>query len=398
MHKRLLKTLIAVVAMTGTGICAAQDADKEEAARQQAFRSGMEAIVADLNNTWYTSFINAIDQEDMLDRIFGLRLIDPNVKKGFLDQLEWTWNDLISSQFRPTDDGVKATLLGVESRGNRGRAVVRFDLPKQQFNYHEYDLLLDENGRVVIVDWIDYLDGMQFSQNIGEWLVAAMPKSPALRKLVDFRNTAENDLFQFGELLKAARDGRLPRFMEIHDRLPERYQQQRIVLLARVHLARQVRKRRDMLAGLESLAQYYPQDPLYSLLLLDHYFPRRKYQEATETLLRLQRRLGFDDAAMEARLSAAALVMGNTEDAAGHAKRAIELEQDLELAWWSALDVRATQEDYAASVEALEKLEEDFGYELRPKLLGRFKKYEGLLASEEYQAWNAGKDSSAEKW
>ena len=163
MHKRFLQNLIVFVAMTGTGICTAQDADKDEAQRQQAFRSGMENIVGDLNDTRYHSFINAIDQQDMLDRIFGLRLIDPNVKRGFTEQLEWSWDQLITEQFRPTEDGVTATLLGVESRGNRGRAVVRFDLPKLQFNYHEYDLVLDDNNRVIIVDWIDYLDGMQFS-------------------------------------------------------------------------------------------------------------------------------------------------------------------------------------------------------------------------------------------
>ncbi len=79
--------------------------------------------------------------------------------------------------------------------------------------------------------------------------------------------------------------------------------------------------------------------------------------------------------------------MGNLQDAAGHADRALQLEPGLELAWWSALNARATLQDYAAAVEALEFLESEFGYELTPEALGRNPAYRGLLASAEYSAW-----------
>ena len=151
----------------------------------------------------------------MLERIYGLRLIDQQVKKSFGERLEYTWDDLIRSGFPATDDGLTATLLGVESRGNLGRAVVRFDLPKFQFSYHEYDLRLDDAGRMYVVDWIDYLEGKRFSDAVGESLVMGMPSKPAMRKLLDFRNVSDVELFQFGELLKAARDGRLARYFEI---------------------------------------------------------------------------------------------------------------------------------------------------------------------------------------
>ena len=79
--------------------------------------------------------------------------------------------------------------------------------------------------------------------------------------------------------------------------------------------------------------------------------------------------------------------MGNAQDAAGYANRALELEPGLELAWWSALNARATLQDYDAAVEALESLETEFGYELTPEALGRNPTYRGLLASTEYSAW-----------
>ena len=218
-----------------------------------------------------------------------------------------------------------------------------------------------------------------------------MPGKPAMRKLLDFQAASDVELFQFGELLKAARDGKLPRYLEILEQLDERFQRQRIVVETTVSLAKRARKRREMLAGLETMAEYYPNEPLYTLMLLDHYFPKRKYAEANSALLALYRKLGFDDSAMEARLSAAALVMGNAGDAAGHADKALQLEPGLELAWWSALGARAALEDYAEAVTVLTVLADEFGYELGRDALNRDPNYRGLLASAEYEAWLASR-------
>jgi len=65
-----------------------EDAEKQELARQEAFRSGFGAIVENLNYGYFDSFIAAIDQRDMVDRIYGLRLIDQKIKKQFNQNLE----------------------------------------------------------------------------------------------------------------------------------------------------------------------------------------------------------------------------------------------------------------------------------------------------------------------
>ena len=372
--------------------CAAQAQADDEEANQAAFRAGMEQIVAGLNSQRFRPFIDSINREDMVQRIFGLRLIDQRVKRDFVDNLDYTWDDLIVAQLRPDkDEPVRATLLGVESRGDRGRAVVRFDLPKLQFNYQEYELRLGSGGRVVIVDWSDYLNGIVFSQAVGEWLVSGVPGNPALRKLLDFPNPTDAELFQFRELLKAARDSNLDRYLEILGELPEKYRRQHIVVESTVSLARTARKRREMLQGLATMAEYYPREPLYALMLLDHFFPHREYDAALAALQGAYARIGFDDAAMEARLSATYLALADGAAALDHAQMALELEPDLELAWWSALNARASAEDYAGSVDAIEKLDTEFGYELDPKALGRNPMYRGLLQSSEYQAWRASR-------
>lgn len=383
--------VLAAASLFSMPALAADDAEQAEAARREAFRHGMETIVSDLNDSRYGSFIDAIDRDAMVQRIFGLRLIDQQVKRGFLERLDYTWDAFIAAQFpEHKDTGLKVTLLGVESRGDQGRAVVRFDLPKFQFGYHEYELRLREGNGLEVVDWTDYGDGTVFSRSTGEWLVSGAPSDPALRKLVDF-NPAGNELFQFRELIKAVRDGNLAKYLEILGRLPERLQRQRVVVESTVQLARRVRKRREMIAGLEAMARYYPNEPLYGLMLLDYYFPRKQFDEATAALEGVYRRLGFPDAAMEARLSAAKLAGGDTADALARAARALELEPGLELAWWSALNARAANGEFAAAVEALGALEDEYGYTLDAEMLGRNPAYRGLVASDEYRAWREGR-------
>ena len=390
--KRFVTGLMAAVLWaTAAAADEMQDAAQAEQVRQATFRNGMEAIATDLAATNYDSFVAAIDRNDMMQRIFGLRLVDPHVKKQVTDNLDYTFESMVKSAFIETQDGLKATLLGVESNGNEGRAVVRFDLPDFQFDYHEYLLRLDDNGRLVIVDWMDFLDGMLFSENIGRMLVMAMPSHAAERKLIDFQDASDTELFQFGELLKAARDRKMDRYLQIRDSMDERFRNQRIVVETTVQLAKTVRRRRDMVGGLKIMAELYPDEPLYSLMLLDYYFPARKYAEALAALTRLYARLGFEDAAMEARISAAELVLGKTGDAKTRADRAVSLEPGLELGWWSALGSRAALEDYAAAVEALKVLEGQFRYDLGPDALERDPAYRGLLASDAYKNWRASR-------
>jgi predicted Zn-dependent protease len=208
-----------------------------------------------------------------------------------------------------------------------------------------------------------------------------------MRKLVDIPNPTDREMFQFAELLKAARDVSLDRYLKIRDDMSERFQRQRVVVVTTAQLARTVRQRRKMIAAVEILANTYPDEPQYSLMLLDYYFPSRKYEEAMQALQRLSKRLGVDDAAMDARFSATALVLGNTADAFAYAEKATEREPGLELGWWSSLQVRAAMSDFAAATEVLKTLQDDFGYDLSPEFLQRDRSYAQLLASSDYKQW-----------
>lgn len=387
----LIVSLIFTVLSVGAFADEAEDAAEVEARKQKAFRAGVASIVNDLNFEYFDGFLNAIDQPDMLDRIYGLRLIDQRIKKQFEENLEGSWPGLIKGGIVPArgvpEEGLRFTLLGVESRGDLGRAVVRADLDDFQFNYFEFDLRLDQRENVVIVDWINFLDGQEYSQDVGLYLVLALPSKSALRKLLDFSNASERELFQFGELMKAARDGNLAKYNELRDGMQPRFQRQRIVVESAVRVARNVRRRREMVAALGIMAEHFPEEPLYSLMLLDHYFPQKKFEEGLAALQRLKDELDVEDAAMDARMSAALLALGNPVEAGAYADLALGREPGLELGWLSALNARNAVGDFAGTVAALAKLEGEFGYDLGPENLKKSRVFGDLMQSDEFAAW-----------
>lgn len=377
---------------------AEEDPAAIEARKQDAFRSGFTSLVNDLNQQYYSSFVSSIDREDMLDRIYGLRLVDQRIKRQFEQNLDESFGPMVESgagiaragivpAFRAPEGGARYTILGLESRGDLGRAVVRVDLDDFQFNYQVFDLRLDGRERVVVVDWTDYLAGITFSESIGRYLVLATPSRNALRKMVDITNATDRELYLFGELLKAARDGNLDKFTEIRDSMPPRFQRQRIVVESGVHAAKARKNRRAMVAAVGKMAEHYPEEPLYSLMLLDYLFPNRKFDEGVAALSRLADALGVPDAAMDARMSAAYLAAGNATEAVIHAAAATEREPGLELGWLSALNARNAAGDYPGAVLALVELESRFGYDLGPETLKKSRVFGDLIASEEYQNW-----------
>jgi len=388
---RAVWPVLGLLALAGpaTGQVDPEAEARAEEQRRESFRAGMAEIVEDLNGGSFERFINAIDQPDMLERIFGLRLINPKIKQQFAEQFEYSIEPMVRSSFANESAGERAVLLRVDSRGDQGVALVRYDLPGLQFDYHEYELRLDKKGRLVIVDWIGFLWGERFSDGVGASLVAALPSASAVRKLVDIRNISESQIFQVTELLKAGRDMRADKFFEIREALPPELRRQRVVVIEAVHLSKTIGNRRLLRQALIDVAEYFPNDPLYSLMLLDYYFPTRQYDAAWEALERLETRLGVEDAAMQARLSATALVLDRAGDAAAHAERAVEMDPAVELGWWSLLRAAAVSGEYGRAIAAIDRLNADFGHALDANALGRDPAFSRLIASAEFRDWAA---------
>ena len=363
---------------------------QEEAARLQVFQDGMSAIVEDLNRNSFARLVAAIDAEAMLEQIYGLRLIDQRMKRDFSERMSGPgqFENFIRSQYQvEAENGIRARLLVVQSRGDRGRAVVRFDMPFFQANYLEYDLRLVEGNRLQVLDWTDYGWGHRFTDWIGLAMIAQQPNDNAARKLVDFPSVQQAQLFQIMEILKATRDGKLDRYWQIVDTMDEEMRRQRVVWKLGLDATRQARKRRDQRKVLEGIDKYHPQDVLFALPLLDYYFPDQQYQKAYESLVRVRDKLGVDDALTNARLSSAELVLNQIDAALASAKKATKQEADLELGWWSLFRAQVAAGDHAAATDVLNTLSRDFEYQLDMETLSKDAFLRDFVASDAFRDW-----------
>jgi tetratricopeptide (TPR) repeat protein len=144
--------------------------------------------------------------------------------------------------------------------------------------------------------------------------------------------------------------------------------------------------------ALELVAERFPEDPLFSIALLDFYIPEKRYDDAIASLERLQNYLGIDDALVNARLSAIYLAKDDVEQAHALAMKSITQDADVELGWWSLLRARTSAENYAEAIEALVKLEEDFGHSLGPDALSKDPTFRAFMLSDDYRKWFEGSD------
>lgn len=358
----------------------------------EKLRAQFESIVQGLNDNSFDRFRRATATRELVERIFRNRLIEPDVKKAFTSDASASIEQMFTSSFPPTKKEILGTLVDFRFSGSEGRAVVRYAASGYRYAYHIYELRLDEKGRMVIVDWIDYYQANRFSAEAGDALVMARPSRPATRKMLENKSLGESELFQVSELFKAVRDNKAERFFQIYDDMDESLHAEITVMKLNLFLALAVRDAVRIENAAERLAAKRPDDPLFSLRLIEYYIPTRQYDKAIDALVRLQDEIGIKDGATESLKASAALAMGNIADAEEYALQATLNEPSLELSWWSLLRARTRAEDYGAATEALAHLEDDFGHNLDPQKLKKDPFLKVLADKQEYLDWRASRD------
>lgn len=375
-----LVSAVATVVLLSTPAIAAG----ENEARQQ-----LVAVLEGLNQNSFDRFHRATDDEDLMTRIFAGRVIDQSVKRPVLQDFDATIESLFVASFPESKTDILATLLDFQWSGNEGRAVVRYAASGYRYSYHVYELTMNPGGRLLIVDWIDYYQGNRFSDEAGTALVTAMPSGPATRNLLKNSSLDDAQVFQASELFKAVRDKDSERFFKIHDGLDDQLKTTGVIARLSLQTAMRLRDRTRIAAAEKRLLEVFPNDALHSLMLMDFYLPTRQYGKAIVALERLQQDLGIEDGAIGSLKSMAALADGDVDRAEAFAVEATQAEPSLEVGWWSLLRTRTRAGDVVGAIEAVSRLEEEFGHNLDPQTL-RKDRFLGALADEpEYLEWRA---------
>ena len=374
---------VALVMLTPPGAVA----DDAEIARMQ-----FESIMQGLNDNSFNRFNSATNEKVLTARIFDGRMVGADAKRAFTQDFNGSIERMFAASFPESKSDILATIVDFQMRGNKGRAVVRYVASGYRYSYHVYELELDAKGRIAIVDWIDYYQGERFSAAAGLALVMAMPSKPATRNLLDNKTITDRDAFQVGELFKAVRDQNGARFFQIYDDLDGALHREKVIARLNLQVALRARDKARTESALQDLLQAFPDDALQSLRRVEFYIPVRRYQEAIDALVLLEEDLRITDGALGSLKAIAALADGNMADAEIFARQATEVEPTLEVAWWSLLRAHTAAENYAGAIEAMTRLEDDFGLMLDGPKLARDRFLKVLADKPEYLAWRSSRD------
>ena len=355
-------------------------------------RTQFEGVVEGLNNDSFDRFNRAISKKDMTARIFGGRLIEPDVKLAFSSDFTASLQGMFVSSFPPSEAEILGTLIDFRFAENEGQAVVRYAASGYRYSYHAYELGVDSKGRLLILDWLDYFQGNRFSEDAGQALAMAMPSKPATRNMLKNKTLGDGEIFQAGELFKAVRDKEAERFFQIFDGLDPALLNEPVILRLNLHLSLAFPQSARAAKAVEMIVDAFPDDHLNSLRMVGYFIANRRYQDAIDAIERFQAGSGIRDGAMESVKSAAALAMGSTDDAEKYALQATAVEPSLELGWWSLLRARTGAKNYDGATEALARLEDDFGHTLDAAKLKRDRFLKVLAEQQEYLDWRASRE------
>jgi len=391
-NRVLFFAILLLVVVVTPQYAGAQSAD-------DGMREQFEAVIDGLNNNTFREFHDAIDDKELMSRIFGTHVLDEEVKQAFAANFRTNLEGIFTGSMPRARTQAEAggeiigKIISFEGQGGAARAIVRYAASGYRYSYHSYDLVMGK-GRLRIVDWFDYYQAAWFSEVAGNELLRAMPGQAAVRSVLELSNPTEGQLFQVGELLKAVRDQNPRRYFQIHDGLEEALQREPYVVVLNFQYCRLIGDPARLGAAVAALVDSFPGEALHSLSLGEYYVSRRLFEQAIVEYDRFEGALGFKDGVSEVFKATSAMAVGDFERAQEIALSATQVEPDLELSWWTLLRTRTAAQNYAGATEALTQLEDRFGYLLIPQKLQRDRFLKTLIDQQEYKDWRASRDQA----
>lgn len=368
-------------------------------AQDDRLRSQFAAVIQGLNDNTFGAFHDAVNERELTARIYGTRVIDDDAKRYLTSDFRGIVERSFVAAFPPprSEDEAGGEILGTivafDADNGKARALVRFESRGFRYSYHAYDLALRSN-KVRIVDWFDFYQGAWFSESIGSALLRMVPTQASVASVLDVSSPSRGQLFQVGELLKAARDSNMQRFFQIRDGLEEALRTDPFVVSLNYEICRRLGDPARLQGAAGEIAQTFPGDARFSLSLAEYYVQRRRFGEALAEFERLEESLGHKDGVIESLKATAAMALGEFERAQALAVSATEAEPTLELGWWTLLRTHTAAQDYAGAVAAMTVLEERFGKLLIPQTLRRDRFLKVLIDQPEYKEWRAARDAA----
>lgn len=323
----------------------------------------------------------AIDVDALLDRALRGVQAEPKAVEGFRAGVKkgFSYGPKLAVQLGK--EGT-CTFLRVRKVGEERRALFRM-LVGESFSYQEFLLEPAAGGGVRIADIYIHLGAEWMSENIRRTYLTALASEPgALQKALGGENEFVNSVPRIKELSKLAREGKHAEALKAWQELPAAVKKDKSVMLLRCSLAAQLGGE-EAIRALEDLKKALPGDPCIPILSIGPLTEAGRHDEALKAVDELDRLLGGDPF-LQVQRSWIQSAAGRPDRARECARKAIEGEKGLAIAYWTLVNVTLHERRFAETAKVLAELEKNTGLrvdELRGEQFAEFVK------SPDYDAW-----------
>ncbi len=358
----------------------------------QSFEARFESIVDQLNKGSKEEFIEDLDVDAILQRAFDGLDLDPGVRSRFANNVIRGKKNIVSSFVRRTPEGSYTKLLKVRVNGDRATALVRYDLGRLGYGYHQYELVKDDAGNIRIVDWLDYTAGRTYSEMLRQSVVTYDPTDSSVRGLVKSYAGNDKSYARLAELMQAVRDKDFSSYKRIEPSLDRSLRYSLFMHLLNCDIGKMSRDQNQYNNAYRKLENNFGDNPALALMLMNYRISKGDFDDLGDSLRQLQQAFGVRDAAVLLLMSRATLGSRHTDDAAVLADEAISIEPQLESAYWAAINAHVLLQHYSFAVSTARSLEDQFDQSLERELFEKNGRYANFVKSPQYEQWQAGNE------
>ena len=362
-----------------------------DAAIDWAFEDTMQDIVDQMNQGSGQAFSDALDADALLVRVFQDVEIGEVTKARFAKEIKRGKKQLGDNMVRKIAEGYYAILLNVDQEDDKAVALVRYDTGDLRFSYHAYDLEKDAAGKVRIVDWLDYLDGVRYSAALRLSVVAFEPTAASVRSLVAEFQWSDDDYEKFADVISSYSKKDYQKFYDVSATLPRVLRQTHFMQMLTCLVSRMTRDQNLYNEAYRELARNFSRDPTVSMTLIPYYYKRADAEKAMQSLRLLQEALGVRDGALLAFMARTALAVRNADEASILADEAISAEPTLEAAYWAAIDAHVLLNHHSFAAMTAKSLEDQFEKSIERERFEDRAMYAEFVNSSHYKNWQMEK-------
>ncbi len=280
-----------------------------------------------------------------------------------------------------------AKFMRVVRRGEENRPLLRFDYGDSGFEYIEFVVQADAQGKARVVDWSPLSSGELYSAVIGR--VARILTEPApglIQSLLGMQQIDQATLQRMKTIAEMRRKGDLRGAFQEMEKLPPQIIDSRIILVQRASLASEAGDDAGYRRMLARLEQLHGNDPAAAFMLLDHYFYAKDLTKCLQAIASIESRVGVDGMTQTLRSNIYAM-SGMHKEAIAVATKAIAAEPDMNDPYFTLAQSRVALGQFAEAIETYSTLQKDFGYQFTREDFAQDAKFTKFIGSPQFKKW-----------